>query len=270
MQSNKNVKGLPVISEQEKIQQRSLKVYIYLVCMSQMVDNPFNGGSPRRVFQQKDVNLAKMGRILKMDERTIKKYWESLEKDRLIVFNARGARWEENEAKSFNERWKDRRKHGETYYHIDVSNGWLFRKIPKETLVELNTEYQASELTIKIYLTLVNLQERCIINGQREVAFTYQDLQRILGYGQETATNRRMERSLLQLQSLGLIKIKIGERTTDNGWKIPVFILKQVNWYIDYEFKDFETHGTIIDPQIAAEVYREISEYMKEYKERGA
>lgn len=270
MQSNRNVKGLPVISEQERIRQRSLKVYIYLVCISQMVDNPFNGGSPRRVFQQKDVNLSKMAKVLKMDERTIKKYWEALEADRLVIFNAKGSRWEEDDSKTFVERWKERRKHGETYYHIDTSGGWLFRKLPRETLIELNTEYQASELTIKIYLTLVNLQEKCIINNQKEVIFTYQDLQKILGYSSEDSTNRKMEKSLLQLQSLGLIQIKVGERTVNNGWKIPVFILKQVNWYIDYEFKGLDTTQGVLDAQLIEETKKEIEQYIISYRERGA
>jgi hypothetical protein len=73
-----------------------------------------------------------------MDERTIKSYWEKLENDGVIIFNAIGSGWKENRELSFNERWKQRRKHKETYYHIPFRENELFRKIPKETLIRLN------------------------------------------------------------------------------------------------------------------------------------
>lgn len=57
MQSNNKVSGLAVCSEERAIRERSLKLYTYLLCHSELVDNP-KYGNYRRVFQQKDVNLS--------------------------------------------------------------------------------------------------------------------------------------------------------------------------------------------------------------------
>jgi hypothetical protein len=68
-----------------------------------------------------------------MDERTIKKYWEMLELEDLIRYN----NWkQEDKSLSFNERWKIRNKNKNVYYEIPTPP--KFRKIPKETLVEIN------------------------------------------------------------------------------------------------------------------------------------
>lgn len=264
MQSNKDVHGLAVFSRESQIRERSLKVYTYLICHSQLVDDP-KFGDRRRVFQQKDINLSQMGKILKMDERTIKKYWEQLEEDGILYFNASGNRWEEDRKLSFNERWKVRRKHKETYYHINYRSGEYFRKIPKETLIALNETYQVKELVLKIYIILTNYQEYCIYNGDKTKCFTYKDLRDVLDYTSQAKINKDLEAALLKLQSYNLIDIEPGLYTHPNGWKIPVFILKQVNWYIDYNIKDFETGDSIWTDEIKAELRKQSKELYKEY-----
>lgn len=264
MQSNNHVKGLAVCSEEKNIRNRSLKLYTYLLCHSNLVDNP-GYGDKRRVFQQKDINLSKMGAILKMDERTIKKYWEQLESDGIIRFNDVGSNWKEDFNLSFNERWKIRRQHKYTYYHIIFNNNELFRKIPKETLIYLNeNEYnKVDELTLKIYITLINFQEYAIMNNKTERIFTYQDLQEVLGFAQQSQTNRRMEKSLIDLRKLGLLEFTTGEKTTENGWKIPIFILKQVNWYVYYDCKDYDTSERTWDDETIQIVKEENQKYIK-------
>jgi hypothetical protein len=68
-----------------------------------------------------------------MDERTIKRYWEMLELEGLIVYNGF---FKEDLSLSFKERWKIRNKNKNVYYEIPTPP--KFRKIPKETLIELN------------------------------------------------------------------------------------------------------------------------------------
>lgn len=244
VQSNKNVKGRAVFSGPQQIKERSLKLYSYLVCRAYLRNAPTEFGDNVRIFQQRDINLAEIKRIFHMDERTIKKCWEGLEDERLIKFTPHG--WEEQlyddngEPISFIERWKVRRKHGETYYEMPIKGSQLFRKIPKETLVELNEVYNINELTLKIYMSLVNYQEECILNNISFKKFTYLDLRALLGYSKQNNINRKMEHSLLALQSLGLIDIKTGNFINTNGLTIPCFVLQQANFYINYDIKDFK------------------------------
>ena len=50
--SNKNIKGEPIFCENERIKQRSLKIYTYLVCISHLKDS-YSG---TRIFQQREIN----------------------------------------------------------------------------------------------------------------------------------------------------------------------------------------------------------------------
>lgn len=232
MQTNKNVKGRAIFSDKDEIRERSLKLYMYLVCRANLRNAPNKFGDNVRIFQQRDVVLSQIKRILKIgDERTIKKYWEELERANLIRFCPHG--WKEvlyievkkengeKETKivPFNERWKIRNKHKDTYYEIPVRQEMLFRKIPKETLVKLNEEYCVDELTLKVYMTLVNYQEECITNGLNYKTFTYQDLREILGYAQKDSTNKKLEDILTHLRSLGLIDLESGKKLINMGLK---------------------------------------------------
>ena len=253
MQSNKNIKGRAIFSKQEDIKEKSLKLYMYLVSHANLRNEPNKFGDNVRIFQQRDIVLTKVKKILNMDERTIKKYWEQLEKDNLIKFCPRG--WREDkyiekvnnkgeiyyEEVSFNDRWKIRNKHKETYYEIPILNNQLFRKIPKQTIIQLNEEYCVKELVLKVYMTLVNYQEDCIVNGYSYKKFTYLDLRDMLGYAQENSINKKLEGALNELSGLNLINIEKGEFTNEYGLKIPVFVLNQVNFYIDFDIMNFET-----------------------------
>lgn len=239
MQSNKNIKGRAIFSRDEDIRQKSLKLYMYLVSHANLRDAPSKYSENVRIFQQRNIVLSKIKNILNMDERTIKKYWEDLEMSGLIRFCPYG--WKEDKNATFNERWKIRNKHKDTYYEIPVLPNMQFRKIPKQTIVELNEQYCVKELTLKVYMTLVNFQESCIYNGQTYKRFTYQDLRDMLGYVSESTLNKKLEGALNELSGLNLIEIEKGIFTNTYGLKIPVFVLNQVNFYIDFNIKNYKT-----------------------------
>ena len=251
--SNQKVSGRAIFSDKNQVKNRSLRIYTYLVCHSYLRNQPNVFGDNVRIFTQRDINMAQMSRILKMDHRTIKKYWNELENSALINFRPHG--WKEDLDASFEERWKIRNKHKDTYYEIPAPP--LFRKIPKETLVELVEIQQVKELTLKIYMTLINYQEDCIANHLTYKRFTYQDLQDILGYAQETAFDRKAEAAINQLDSLGLLDYELGECTNSRGVKIPVYVVNAVNFYINYKNKDFVTAA---EPIISEEQTKRIKE----------
>lgn len=249
MKTNKDIKGRAVFSQESQIRKKSLKLYSYLVCKAYLRNTPQRGVPNVRIFQQKDIVLSRIKEIFKMDERTIKKCWEGLETEGLIRFCPHT--WKEEKFKEdaegnfikipFNERWKIRRKHGESYYELPIDDEQLFRKIPKQTLVELNEVYNVNELTMKVYMTLINYQEMAYINNKHNKTFTYKDLRDLLGYALESATDVKLEASLHLLESLGLITIEMTHFKNTYGVNIPCFVLTEVDFYIHYKIKDFKT-----------------------------
>lgn len=264
MQSNKNIKGRAIFSKQEDIKEKSLKLYMYLVNHANLRNEPNEFGDNVRIFQQRDIVLTHIKKILNMDERTLKKYWEQLEESGLIKFTPRDWREKLIDAAGapvpFNDRWKIRNKHKETYYEIPVKKGLLYRKIPKQTIHTLNEEYCVSELVLKVYMTLVNFQEDCMVNGYKYKRFTYQDLRDMLGYVSDAKTNKKLEGALNELIGFGLIDLKQGEAINDYGLKIPVFVLNQVNFYVNFEIMDYQTaEENVVEPEQIKRV-REITQ----------
>lgn len=271
MQSNKNVKGRAIFGKQEDIKEKSLKLYMYLVNHANLRNEPNEFGDNVRIFQQRDIVLTHIKKILNMDERTLKKYWEQLEESGLIEFTPRD--WGEKlidgagEPISFNERWKIRNKHKETYYEIPVKKGMLFRKIPKQTIQQLNEEYCVSELVLKVYMTLVNFQEDCVVNNYNYKRFTYQDLRDMLGYVSDAKTNKKLEGALNELIGFGLIDLKQGEAINDYGLKIPVFVLNQVNFYVDFAIMDYQTaEENVVSKEQIERVKQETEKDKESYK----
>ena len=265
MQSNKQVKGLAIFSQEEQIKERSLRLYAFLICRAHLRNAPNAFGDNVRIFQQRNINLQEIKRVLGFDPNTTKKYLEGLEKEGLLKFCPQGWKeqlWREDSngdqsPVSFSERWTARNKHKDTYYEMPIDSTLVFRKIPKETLIELNECYQINELTFKIYMTLVNFQEECIFNNYHYKKFTYQDLRDILNYKKNNNTNLKIEASLNLLNSLGLIQIEKGEFINHYGATIPCFSLNQVNFYITYDFKGFETGEESIISEELKEKIRE-------------
>ena len=273
MQTNKNIKGRAIFSDPEDVKERSLKLYTYLVCRVNLRNAPNKFGDNVRIFQHKDINLSDIRRTIGIkDDRTIKKYFEELENAGLIKFCPRD--WKEEKFKiikeeeneqiveiSYNERWRIRNKHKTTYYEIPVSKEMLFRKIPKETLIKMNEVYQLKELEMKIYITLVNYQEDCIIEGQKYKTFTCKDLRDIIGYTKDNKTDKKIAEMLNHLSSLGLIEIEKGRRINQYGVEIDVYVLNQANFYINFDLMDFETSN---ENSIEPEQIEKIKNYDKE------
>jgi hypothetical protein len=74
MQSNKGIKGRAIFSDTESIKRNSLKLYMYLVCRANLRNAPNKYGDNVRIFQQKDIVLSHIIKIIGIgDERTLKK-----------------------------------------------------------------------------------------------------------------------------------------------------------------------------------------------------
>lgn len=147
------ITGRAVFSDRDLVKDRELKLFCYLVCRANLRNKPRKGHSEIRIFQQRDIVLSQIQRVLGFEPRTTKKYWEQLEEAGLIRFCPHG--WDEDMSMTFNQRWTIRNKHKDTYYEIP-SNEFLYRKVPKETLVKLNEELKVPELFLKTYITLIN------------------------------------------------------------------------------------------------------------------
>lgn len=263
MQSNKNTRGRAIFSKEEDIKEKSLKLYTYLVCHADLRNAPTASGDNVRIFKQRDIILSRVKKVLNMDERTIKKYWHELELGGYIRFCPRG--WTENYEESFANRWKIRNKHKDTYYEIPITENMRYRKIPKTTLVELNEIFQINELAMKVYIILINYQEACIDNHKSCKKFTYQDLRDLLGYSKQSTIDRKLEACLCLLEGLNLIKIETSSYINSAGSTIPCFILNQANFYVEYDFKGFETGvEKLIDEPIMKQVIQKNKELYPE------
>lgn len=225
----------PIFSSDKEIKKNSLKLFSYLTLIGNLRDRY----DTVRVFQQKDITLKGIHDAIGLNERTIKKYWEFLEEDGLVVYSKR---YEEDLELSFNKRWTLRKKKPEAYYEIPKPS--KYRLIPQLTIEKLLKNKLVNELTYKIYVILLNYQEMCIANGKDAKYFTYKDLRDVLGYKKDNDIDRRIEDALVHLEALGLISFNKDEKRNSYGGKIPVFILTNVKFYIKTKITGYETDET--------------------------
>lgn len=236
MISNESVEkgSLPIISEESQVNSISMKLYTYLTSISTLdYSNPVSRKAGRRQFQQKDFTLAEIKRVLDLDPKTIKKYWEILEERGLITYDSRENYYDENdELLTWAKRFAARRKQPNGYYSI--TRPQKFRKIPKETIDKILSKFNVSEQELKIYILLANWQEYNYYNGGGAVYFTYKDLTSLLQIDNQTKNRMQISRSLQWLKGLGLINFEITSAKCGNfDQKIDCFKLKQVNFYTD-------------------------------------
>lgn len=212
--------NLPVISDKIEVQRNSMRLYIYLISISH-----FNGKDKPRVFSHRDFTINKIKEMLRMHPTTIKKYWALLEENGLIKYE--GPRhYEENWSKEFMARKKD----GATYYTI--KKGTPYRIMPKETLDKIQYEYLVSELELKLYLLLAQMQEHFCYMKSYERIFTIKDLRELLKLSKNVSNNKAIINGLIWLQKLGLIEYDISViKDTNVGTKVSLFELKAVNYY---------------------------------------
>lgn len=115
--------NLPIVSDQVEVQRNSMRLYVYLISISN-----FNGPNKPRFFSQKDFTVNQIKEMLHMHPSTIKKYWRLLEENNLIKYEGPG--WDGK--KAWEEYFMNRKKDGATYYTIPKKNP--YRIMPRETL----------------------------------------------------------------------------------------------------------------------------------------
>lgn len=250
--SLKNTK--PIFCDEKKLKKCSLRIYTYLVLLSNLKDNV----SGERIFSHRDLNLSQMERILKMNRRTIKKYMFELEKEYLLLYNVRDNEYLELETNK--ERWEYRKHHKDTYYVLRYPE--RFRKIPQETLEFLVTNENISELTYKIYIVLTNYQEVAILNKKEKKYFTLQDIRDILDYEKHFDIDEKIRDSLCVLKGYGLIDCEKTVFNNNYGTKIDAFILNQANFYVNESIKICKISDIeLIEPKEKEEIISENKKY---------
>ena len=238
MISNETVEkgSLPIVSKEERVRNNCTKLYTYLVTISTLdYDNRLSREKGRRQFHQKDFTLNKIHDILGMDPKTIKKYWQQLEFDRLIRYV--GPATYDYEI-SWDKNFMMRKTFPEGYYHIDKPE--KFRKIPKETVTKILNEYLVSELELKIYLLLGNIQEYYYNKDEvQSIQITYKDLIVLLGMKNEKINRISIRKALVWLKEIGLIIFDYGKKKAGNfNFEIECINLLQVNFYINTPLDD--------------------------------
>ena len=119
--------NLPIVSDNKEVQRNSMRLYIYLVSISE-----FGGRNKPRILSQKKVVVSQIKTALGMHPNTIKKYWELLEDHGLIKYEG-PAHYEMDWSRMFQTRKKD----GATFYTIPKKNP--YRIMPRETLDKIQT-----------------------------------------------------------------------------------------------------------------------------------
>lgn len=228
MEKQKIKTGAPMPIQEDIIRRNSMKLYTYLVCISGLANYPKN----TRIFQQKNLNLAKIKNTIGITNETTKRYLEFLEREGMIQYQG-----EKYCDLSFKDAWKLRIKNKNEYYRIPRPP--IFRVIPEETLCQLNEKFAATEQELKLYMFLLNYQEMAIISNRQQWSFTYEDIRAVLGLTKQTFNNQNINRGLIFLRALGLIDFKIGRSYNSKGAEMPVFVLSQANFYISCDLKDF-------------------------------
>ena len=218
-QLKKTGENLPIISDNKEVQRNSMRLYVYLVSISK-----FNGRNKPRVFSHKDFTVNKIKELLHMHPNTIKKYWGLLEQHGLIKYEGKQVRtlpWEQE--------FKERKKDGATYYSIPKPSP--YRIMPRETLDKIQYYYAVSELELKLYLMLAEMQERFCYFQSCDRCFTIADLRGLLQLSKDASNNKAIIAGLMWLKKLNLIEYNITVETTNLGVKMSVFELKAVNYY---------------------------------------
>lgn len=239
----------------EKIKENSMKLYSYLICIS------CKGSSENqeKIFQQKNLMLSKIKLATGITDKTVKIYLYYLEKDNLIRYmgdihheyegkdgeiypyvletdfdlKTSKGRTEYKKAieKTAFKTWTDRAKNEKNgYYRVVKSTPYT--PIPRETLIKLNEEFEATELEYKIYILCCRYRDICAEMGKEYKNLTFEDLRTVLDLKKHTDTNSAIRRALYFLRGIGLIEFIEGVFTNRKGAEIPCFRLKEVNYYI--------------------------------------
>lgn len=221
--------GLPVVSENEQVQKNSMRLYIYLVSISN-----FCGKDKPREFMQNDFSVNKIHLILGMHAETIKKYWKILEENNLVQYqgpNGGAANAKIYNQKEWNKIFIARKNYSSGFYKLP--KGDLYRIIPRETIDKMQHTFLVDELELKLFLLLANMQEHFCYLKPPERLFTLQDLRVLLKLSKKVENNKKIIQALLWLEKLRLIEYELLPDITNLKTKKYCFNLKSVNYYTD-------------------------------------
>ena len=213
--------GLPINSEEEKVQKNSMRLYVYLVSISS-----FQGKDKPRFFTQRDFTVGKIHTILGMHDRTIRKYWRILEDSGMIKYEGKTI-YAENQDE-WNKAFMERKKISTDIYTIN--KGQKYRIIPKETIEKLQRELLVNEQELKVYLLLANMQEHFCYMKQEPV-FTLTDLRELLKLSKKTENTKSLLLALFWLEKIGLVDYEILNEKNNLGESSYCIKLKVVNYY---------------------------------------
>lgn len=219
--------GLPIVSENEQVQKNSMRLYVYLVSISQ-----FQGKNKPRTFSQRDFTINKIHTLLDMHEKTIKKYWRILEENGLIKYE--GPKNEAIEQGEWDKAFMLRKKNTGSYYTVPKEpHGYIYRIMPRETITKIQEKFMVSELELKLYFLLANMQERFCYYSPPERIFTIADLRDLLKLSKKTENIKAIVNGLMWLEKLNLIEYRISYDKTNLRMNKYVFELVAVNYYTD-------------------------------------
>ena len=222
--TNKNGNNLPIISDNKEVQRNSMRLYVYLVSISQ-----FNGKDKPRVFSHRDFSVNKIRDYLGMHPTTTKKYWQLLEQHSLIKYEGPKHYDAAGDPLPWDKEFMARKKDGATYYSIPKKNP--YRIMPRETLNKIQSLYAVTEQELKLYLMLAEMQERFCYLKSTDTMFSVADLRGLLKLSKSAQNNRTIINGLIWLRMLGLVEYDIIEETSNLGKKYTVFKLISVNYY---------------------------------------
>lgn len=258
----------PIPQENSDIVENSMRLYTYLVCKAGLGKYPPN----TRIFQQKNLVLSQINRNtgIKSPE-TVKCYLYFLEYHEKIIYkgeeqfdfslaaqyedslydNKKGNRDIYSKIKKYTaEVWKRRSKNEKLeYYWIPRPDSWT--PIPEVTLEKLNSLFQVSENELKLYIFCCRYNDVC---KKKYKSVTFEQWREILGVTLKNENNSNIRRDLLFLRSIGLIDFMETYTTNMKGSDVPCFLLKEVNYYIDYTTK--ETKDIVSDEDLKAVLER--------------
>lgn len=167
--------------------------------------------------------------MLHMDYKTIKKYWKVLEESGLVKYHGPAAEY----GQSWDEAFMKRKKYTMGYYELSKERT-QYRIIPRETVDKIISKYQVTELELKLYLFLANLQEKAISFGYSECPFTLKEARELMGYTKQNTTNKKLYLGILWLGKLNLIKYRVETKKNNNfNEQISYFVIEKVNYYTD-------------------------------------
>lgn len=214
--------GLPINSEEEKVKKASMRLYVYLVSISQ-----FGGKDKPRFFTQKDFTVNKIHNELGIHDTKVKEYWRVLENEGLIKYQGKTVS-RDAPRKDWEGDFMARKKNLAGVYHIN--KGQKYRIIPKETIDKIQKELLISEKELKVYLFLANMQEYFAYMEQ-EAYFSVSDIRGMLGYSKKKENNKKIILFILWLKQIGLVEYSEIKKKNNLGEYDTIIKLDKVNYY---------------------------------------